>query len=81
MGLSVEKYMPYLVNLELDVIEKEEIIRTVWTLMQSQADIAFGRHSVQIARGYVSNDNLQSPAAPLDSNVIPFTKAVRCNEE
>jgi hypothetical protein len=73
MGLSLQKYFPYLDGLDMSAAEKEDIIRTVWGLMESQVDQAFGRHPVQAIRGYISNDNLQSPTTGIDSNnVIPL---------
>jgi len=48
MNLDVKKYLPFLEELELSRERKEEIIRTVWGIMESQVDLAFGIHPVQL---------------------------------
>ena len=49
MNLDVEEYLPYLDDLDLSQEKKIEIIKTVYGLMQSQVDAAFGTHPVQLA--------------------------------
>ncbi len=41
MNLDIEKYLPLLEEPELSRERKEEIIRTVWGVMESQVDSAF----------------------------------------
>ncbi|MCF6354795.1 MAG: hypothetical protein L3J26_06785 [Candidatus Polarisedimenticolaceae bacterium] len=50
MILDFEKYLPYLDEFDLSQDQKLEFIKTVWQLMESQVDQAFGFHPVQQAR-------------------------------
>jgi len=48
MILDSEKYLPFMEGLELSRERKEEIILTVWGIMESQVDQAFGLHPIQL---------------------------------
>ncbi len=47
MQPNLETYLPYMDGLDLTLAQKKEIIRTVWSFMESQVDQAFGVHPVQ----------------------------------
>lgn len=68
MHLNIKKYQHYIGHLDLTQRQKEQFIKTVWGMMESSVDQAFGLHPVQQIRGYVANDNLQSPVKEIDSN-------------
>lgn len=59
MPADLEKYRRYLDGYDLDEVQKAEFIHTVWTIMESFVDRAFGLHPVQLLPG-------RAPAA--DSN-------------
>lgn len=67
MALDINKYLHYMDRMSLTPEQKEETIRIVWGLMESAVDQAFGVHPIQQYRGYVANDNLQSPVEGVDS--------------
>ena len=67
MHLNIKKYQHYIDHLDLTQRQKEQFIKTVWGMMESSVDQAFGLHPVQQIRGYVANDNLQSPVKEVDS--------------
>lgn len=67
MPLDLEKYLTYLDEFDLTRAQKIEVIRSVWGLMESCVDQAFGVHPVQQACGSARENNLQSPARTLDS--------------
>lgn len=50
MKLDIEKYLPHLDGLNVSRQRKQEIIDTVWNMMQLSVDKAFGIHPVQTAR-------------------------------
>jgi hypothetical protein len=70
MEPDYEKYWRYLDRYDLSDEEKRELIRTVWTMMESFVDCAFGTHPVQLAI---------KAKAPEISNAAP--KLVRSKEE
>jgi len=41
MTFDITHYLPYLDNTELSLTQKEEIIRTVWGLLENQVTQAF----------------------------------------
>ena len=47
MKLDTEKYMPLLDRLEMSEAQKTEVMHTVWGIMQSYVDHAFGLHPVE----------------------------------
>jgi hypothetical protein len=55
----IDKYLPYLERFDMSENDKRAFIETLWTLMQSVADDAFGRHPVQQARAAKARENLQ----------------------
>ena len=69
MVIDFEKYMPYLDEFDLSQDQKLALIRTVWGIMESQADQVFGFHPVQQARCNTDVKNLHSLKQNIDSNV------------
>lgn len=47
MKFELEKYLPLMEGLDASMQQKEEMLRTVWGMMESQVDQAFGMHPVQ----------------------------------
>lgn len=47
MQPDLEKYWPYLDGYDLSDSEKRELIHTLWSMMESFVDSAFGTHPVQ----------------------------------
>lgn len=47
MNFDLDKYLPFLDEIDLPLSQKEEMLRTVWGMMESQVDQAFGVHPVQ----------------------------------
>ena len=68
MILNVEKYLPYLDELDLSPAQKIEMMTSVWCLMESQVDKAFELHQVQLAQKEKAKTILQSRTESLDSN-------------
>ena len=66
---DIDKYMPYLDEYDLPRAQKEDIIRTVWTFVESYADLEFGLHPSQQIGGYHGEFNLQSQGGFLYSKV------------
>jgi len=64
---DIEKYLAYLEGGELTRAQKEEMIRTVWGLMEASIDKAFGLHPVQAVCGYERKKRSQSLPQGIDS--------------
>ncbi|QLH40629.1 MAG: hypothetical protein HWD60_19165 [Defluviicoccus sp.] len=47
MPPDLEKYRPYVDGFDLSEAQKAELIHSVWAIMESFADRAFGLHPVQ----------------------------------
>ena len=54
-------------GLEITHEQKIETIRTVWGMMESSIDQAFGIHPVQQARRFINKSNLHEHGRCLDS--------------
>lgn len=67
MLLDIEKYMPYLAKFDISRVHKEEMIRTVWGLMESHVDQAFGLHPVQQAQNSKRKSIAEIPRRRIDS--------------
>lgn len=84
MTLDIDRWLPYLDSRDLSSRQKQELIRAIWSIMESAADQAFGLHPVQQSRGYADISNLQSHAQQVDSKGSPiaycFGKAANDNE-
>lgn len=50
MQPDLEKYRPYVDRYDLTEEQKVELIHTVWTIMESFVDSAFGTHPVQLCQ-------------------------------
>jgi hypothetical protein len=67
MLLDIKKYMHHVDQLDLSQAQKEELMHTVWRLMESSVDQTFGLHPVQQCCKSGVNNSLQSPAKSIDS--------------
>lgn len=47
MNLKLDKYLPFIEDIDAPLSDKEAMLRTVWGIMESQVDQAFGLHPVQ----------------------------------
>ncbi len=68
MIIDFEKYMPYLDEFDLSQDQKLALIRTVWGIMESQADQVFGFHPVQQVCCNADVKNLHSLKQNADAN-------------
>lgn len=55
MKSSIERYLPYLDQHDWSREQKIEMIRTVWRVMEAEADKAFGLNPVQLPCGQIEN--------------------------
>lgn len=69
MKLNYEKYLPFLEESNLSMIEKQEVIQTVWGFIESNIDIAFGDHPVQSC-GYNKNNDSGNRIQVIESNKV-----------
>lgn len=71
--LNVKKYWHHFEGLEITEKEKEEIIKTIWRIMESFADVSFGLHPVQtidrITQKNASEHSPDSVQSEINSNV------------
>ena len=58
MILDVQQYLPYLEGMDLSDEQKEELIRTVWGLMESQVQQAFDAHLISNHEQIVQSDSI-----------------------
>jgi hypothetical protein len=62
MQPDLDKYWPYLDGYDLNDSEKRELIHTLWSMMESFVDSAFGTHPVQqCLKAKARNDSNLSP--------------------
>ena len=50
MKLNIEEWLHYFEDSDLPTEEKEELIRVIWHAMRSEAEQAFRRNPVQLAK-------------------------------
>ncbi len=67
MILDIQLYMPLVARLDLTEAEKEHMIRTVWGIMESYVDQAFGVHPVQLCREQKAKNDLRKPLRQIES--------------
>jgi hypothetical protein len=60
MPLDINKYRKYVDDFDLTEEQKTELLQTVWSIMESFADSAFGLHPVQQCQGHPPEKDLQS---------------------
>ncbi len=60
MNFDLEHYLPFLEGVDATLLQKEEMLRTVWGMMESQVDQAFGLHPVQTCQ----QDKIKLPITP-----------------
>lgn len=71
MILNTQKYLAYLDDFEMSTAQKEEMLRTIWSMMEATVDRAFHMHPVQHARTITTPEqkmNLQRSHSKLDSD-------------
>lgn len=66
MNLDLDTYLVFLEDIDIARGRKIEMIETVWGLMESHVDQAFGLHSAQNC-GYLERHDSQSGHRTLDS--------------
>jgi len=67
MPLDFEKYRHHVDNFDLTQAQQDEVMATVWRMMASSVDQAFGTHPVQQCRGKNKTNSLQSQSHGVDS--------------
>lgn len=67
MALDIEKYRHYVAGFDLSPEEQAELIRTVWMVLESFVDQAYGRHPHQHCRQDLQFKDLQDPLDLLES--------------
>lgn len=73
MQPDIQKYRHYVDRFDLSEEQKLELIHSIWIIMQSFVDKAFGMHPVQLCQ---TQDLQQIPSA-IDSQDSPFSKSFR----
>ena len=80
MCFNIEDYRHYTDGMDLSDAQKDELIRTIWALIEAQVDQAFGLHPVQHATAAKSEqkklfnatkDRLDSKSTRLTSSFQP----------
>lgn len=67
MSVNIEKYRKYVDRFDLSEARKIELIHTVWAIIESFVDRAFGLHPVQQARKSLPSPGTKNDSAPVDS--------------
>ncbi|MFQ5443813.1 MAG: hypothetical protein ACE5EK_04265 [Nitrospinales bacterium] len=75
MSLDLNKYRKYVDDFDLTEEEKTELIQTVFSIMESFVDQAFGLHPVQQIWG--KQKDLQSPTQEVESKPNPLTHTLK----
>ena len=73
MPIDLNKYRPYVDDFDLTEEEKLELMHTVWSMMESFVDQAFGLHPVQQCNGQDKEKDCQVPMRVLESDGTPST--------
>ena len=79
MPLDLDKYRPYVDGFDLSEAQKDELIHTLWTIMEAFADQAFGLHPAQQIPASLMADDSTAEADGVDLDRIsvsdPFEQA------
>ena len=67
MPLDISKYRKYIDGFDLKEEQKVELLKTVWSIMESFVDKAFGMHPVQLCQKHRPEKDLQSPVKAVKS--------------
>ena len=67
MPLDISKYRKYVDDFDLKEEQKVELLKTVWSIMESFVDKAFGKHPVQLCQKHHPEKDLQSPVKAVKS--------------
>jgi len=68
MLLDIEKYKHHVEKLDMSKAQKEELMRTVWGIMESSVERAFEGESAEQRCRSVSHNSLQKGCNRIDSN-------------
>ena len=83
MNFELDKYLPFMEGIDAPLSHKEEMLRTVWGIMESQVDQAFGLHPVQCCKEIkktlpkTSVSGLES----IETTIVPAFNTVSANED
>lgn len=72
MSLDLEKYRHYVEGFNLTKAQEDELLLTVWSMMEAGADRAFGLHPVQQCKPKQAEKDLQPPTNTVDSGDPPM---------
>ncbi len=75
MALDIEKYLPYLDEYDWKREEKVEMLRSLWRMMEAQADKAFGLNSLQLSCGQSHHNSLRNQQNSVDSKDQPISQS------
>ena len=67
MPLDINKYRKYVDDYDLTEEQKSEMLNSIWSIMESFVDKAFGLHPVQQCQKDFPENDLQSPAEIVES--------------
>ena len=68
MSLDIRKYRRHVDGFDLTEEQKDDLIRTVWAILESFVDRAFGPYSVQQDCGQFSPNSMTPKGITIDSN-------------
>lgn len=68
MPLDMNKYWKYVDEFDLTEKQKVELLQSVWSIMESFVDTAFGLHPAQNSRDKALEKDLQSPIMDVKSD-------------
>lgn len=80
MPLDIEKYRHFVSGYDLSEQEQTELIKTVWTILESFVDQAFGRHPHQQCGRRIEINDLQASVESLESkasNTLEKTRPIK----
>ncbi|MBI1274434.1 hypothetical protein GC177_00490 [bacterium] len=77
MQPDIEEYRQYVDRFDLSEEQKIELIRTIWLMMQSFVDTAFGYHPVQLCL----KQDLQAIPSEIESHNNQLSKSFSASAE
>ena len=66
MSPDLEKYRPYVAGFDLTPEQQDQLIHSLWVIMESFADHAFGIHPAQLALPIVADEDCSGADRALD---------------
>ena len=73
MSVDIQKYWKYVERFDLPEAKKRELIHTVWGIMESFVDRAFGLHPVQLSRKALPPSDTKALPGGVDSKGKPLS--------